>query len=209
MWGGNHIIRKDRVGRIERLLPEHVEAGAGDPPVFERGQKGVVVQHRAARHVDDERAGLHAGELGGADQAARFVVQGGRDNDKIGLAQHLVQVVEPAVKINPDGVFFGRAFGAAFGDGQDFVHFKAGQTAGNLAADAAIADDRGGTALEGAAHGRTELFLGDALLSPGVVTGQGEHEKQTQFGHRFGIPGARAGHIGDVHPGLGGGRNID
>ncbi len=209
MRGGNDIIRKDRIGRIERFLPEHVEAGAGDPLVFERGQKGVVVQDRTACDIDDERAGLHAGELGGADQAARLVVQRGRDNDKIGLAQHLVQVVEPAVKINPDGVLFGRAFGPAFGNGQDFVHFKTGQTAGNLTADAAIPDDRGGTALEGAAHGRTELFLGDALLSPGVVAGQGEHEKQTEFGHRFGIPGARAGYIGDVYPGLGGGRNID
>ena len=53
---------EERVVGRQRLGREDVERRAGDPPGLERLEERRLVHHRPARHVDEERRGLHPGE---------------------------------------------------------------------------------------------------------------------------------------------------
>src|SRR5439155_26926788 len=128
--GGEHVVRENRVGGIERFVPKNVETGAGDAAFFQRCQQGIVVEHRATGDVNDKGGGFHAGKLGLSEQTAGLVIERRRDDDKVRLTQHLVQGVRPAVEIDRHVSRFGAA--ARYGKN---LHGEAGEPPRDLLAD--------------------------------------------------------------------------
>ncbi|HTU74018.1 MAG TPA: hypothetical protein VMG38_10925 [Trebonia sp.] len=66
---------------VDRLLPGHVQAGAGQVTAAERGEQRVVVDHRAAAHIHQVAARVHRGQRSRPDEAARLVGQRHRHDE--------------------------------------------------------------------------------------------------------------------------------
>ena len=59
----NHIVEfEDGIVGVRRLLLEHVEPGAGDPPLLKRLRQRFLVDDRASSGVDEIGGRLHQGE---------------------------------------------------------------------------------------------------------------------------------------------------
>ena len=71
------MVRRQRLGR------EHVERRAADAAVAQRRDQRLVVDHRAARHVDDQRARLHQADAPRVDQTACFRGQRAAEHDDV------------------------------------------------------------------------------------------------------------------------------
>ena len=88
------MVRRQRLGVV------HVEAGARDRPVPQRGDQGGLVHDRPARRVDQDRGRAHPRQLGRPDQAARAVAEPHMDRHHVGAAEQLV-AVRPARRPAP------------------------------------------------------------------------------------------------------------
>lgn len=97
--GKGHVRRHDGVGGVQqgmvngqgRLDFEHVNARAAQPAFVQCGGQSGGIHHRAAGGVEQQRAGLHAGDGFGADEAAGGVVQRAVQAEDVRLRQHLCQ----------------------------------------------------------------------------------------------------------------------
>src|SRR5712691_5730009 len=86
------VEREQRIVRRDRLRLEDVERRAGDPALLQRRGEGGLVDDRASRDVDQERARLHQREPLPVDQAAGGVGERARDADEVRLAQQLLEL---------------------------------------------------------------------------------------------------------------------
>ena len=86
----HHVVElaEGMIGR-QRLDGEHVDAGAGDLLLLQSLQQRRLVDDRSARGVDDIGRRLHAGEVGGPNQAAGARAQHDMDGDDVGGGQQL------------------------------------------------------------------------------------------------------------------------
>ena len=76
---------------------DHVEPRAGDAPGFERLEQRLLVDDRAARGVDEDRARLHQRELLPVHQVRGLRRQGHVERDHVGFAEErlLVHALDP------------------------------------------------------------------------------------------------------------------
>ena len=61
---------RQQLRRHARLVLEHVEGRAADAAGCERGDQRGGIDHRAAAHVDEQRARPHEGEAARVEQVA-------------------------------------------------------------------------------------------------------------------------------------------
>ena len=90
--GQDHVVhREERVARHRRLLLQHVEAGARDPPFLQRLDERRLVHRRPAPGIDEQRGRLHLPEVLRRHHASG--VGGGRrvHGDDVRALQHLAQ----------------------------------------------------------------------------------------------------------------------
>ena len=81
-------------GCRERLFPEDVEDRAANAAVHEADGEGILIDHCAARDVDDDRIPRQEIEPFGSQDAIRFWSQwGGKDHDIV-LREFAVEVVQ-------------------------------------------------------------------------------------------------------------------
>ena len=80
-----------RVGG-HRFDRQHVECQPRQRAAVERSQRGVDVDDRAARRVDEERSGRHRGEHRRADHSARLLVERHVQRHDVALREDLRQV---------------------------------------------------------------------------------------------------------------------
>jgi hypothetical protein len=78
MRGDQQIVMAPRIGdqrmlRDVRLAVEHVQTGRAEPAAFQARQQRRFVGDRAARGIEEHRAGLHRREHLGRDETARCV----------------------------------------------------------------------------------------------------------------------------------------
>jgi hypothetical protein len=62
-------LRAESRARGRGLLGEHVDGGARDPAGPDRRGQRLVIDRETARQVEQQAAGPHPGQLGGADQS--------------------------------------------------------------------------------------------------------------------------------------------
>src|SRR5256714_13464877 len=77
------VEAEDRVARLERLVVEDVEPGAGDLFRGQRVQQRFTLDQRAAPRVDEERRLLHQRQLLAAEEATRLRRQSQLQGDGI------------------------------------------------------------------------------------------------------------------------------
>ena len=72
MCGNDDHVRQlqDRLRRVGRLLLQHVEAGAGQPPLLQGSGEGGLIHHSAAGGVHQVCRGPHQAQLAGTDEMA-------------------------------------------------------------------------------------------------------------------------------------------
>ena len=88
MGGQRHVLHaRQRMVRLERLGMKNVEPGMADMAAREGVEQGRFIDQRAARGVDQDRAGLDACEPLGVEQAAGLVVQCEMQRDHVGPRQ--------------------------------------------------------------------------------------------------------------------------
>ena len=131
-------------------MPEYIQAGAGNTAFPQGSQQGHIVQHRPTGDVDDKGFRFQTGELGPAHEAARFVIQRGGGNHKIGFSQDGVKPVLGNMGERKAVVRLVRRWSPA-GNGQD-THVKAGQAPGQGPPNAAITNNGDGFTFEGLSH---------------------------------------------------------
>ncbi len=82
----DHIVQlEQRIVERQRLDLEDIEAGAGDPPLAQRGRQRRLVDQLAPADVDEVRRRLHQRQLRRADQAAGRVGQPAVQADEVRL----------------------------------------------------------------------------------------------------------------------------
>ena len=139
---GAEVRRQDDIGHLQkrmvrrrRLLHENVEGGAGQVAGLEGVGQRLFVNDAAAGAVDDAGALAHQGHLAGADQVARLVGERRVDGEEIDLRQQSIEI---------GGGLDADLAGGGGGEERveaEHLHVEAGGAAGDLAADAAEADD--------------------------------------------------------------------
>ena len=198
--GETRVLAEGVVGR-ERFGGKDVQRGGGDLARIERGQEVVFDHDFAAGAIDHADLGFHLGEGAGIEHAVRLVGDRQVDGDEIGIAVNVVEVRDER-----EAERFGALLGEEGVVGQD-VHAEGQGAAGDLAADAAHAEDA-----EGLAHQLDALEL---LAIPfagrhrGVGLGHLARQAQNQGeGKLGGRDGVAAGRIHDHHAALSGGLDI-
>ena len=170
-------VEQGMSGIQRRLGLEHVDARARQVAVVQRVGQGLGIHHRAAGGVDDIGPPLHLGDVLPADEAPGVVVQRAVERDDVRLGQQLIQgdegdkggLVPPHMALiaqhpAPEGM---AQLGGPEADGSD-TH-DAHRLAPELHPHQAV------LGLAGAAAG----------LHLRHVAQQGEHQAQTQLGHRL------------------------
>src|SRR5580704_6525937 len=74
-----------------RLLFEHVQRRAGDPTFRQRLHQGGLIDHRAARGIDEKRGALHEPELSLSHQMARAGGQWAVNGNHVRFAADLLE----------------------------------------------------------------------------------------------------------------------
>ena len=85
----------------QRLLREHVERGAGDRAAVKRLDQSRLVDHAAARNIDQISGWLHRREHLLADDAARLRAQWRQRNQEIEFAGDLDEIVAATMRSKP------------------------------------------------------------------------------------------------------------
>src|SRR5579885_2356717 len=204
------VARAAPVGLLRgRVLPPHVERGAGDGAVAQRCVERVLVHHRAARNVDEIRARLHQREPARVDEPRGLRAERGAQRQRVAQRQHLVEPVERIDALDPG---IGRTLAAVGGED---AAAEGGGAARHLAPDPAVADDAEGRAaqfavrrapLDPACAPRAALAELTGNLEQAVMQGKRGHHHV--FGNR-GLVAERVAHraaarqsgeVEQVHP---------
>ena len=69
-----------------RILPPHIERGATEAPVLQRGVERILINDCRPRDIDQKRARLHQGEAPAVDQPLRLRRQRASDEDRVAQA---------------------------------------------------------------------------------------------------------------------------
>ena len=181
--------RPQRVVGGQRLGIGRIEEGAGDGPALQRRHQRRLVDHVAARDVDQPRRRLHRRQLVGADHRARLAGRWRGEDDPVVLAE----AIAPRVGRQ-------RAVAARPGDAGDRDPER-GEPVADQPADRAIADDQRARAVELDLAGRVLRPLVAVVRADHLVEalGGGEHAHHRIFGDRDRVdPGA----VGQRHPSL-------
>jgi len=83
------------VVRVRRLRVEDVQAGTGNLAFLQDFGQGSLVDHWAARAVDQKGRRLHQSEPPGIDEMPRLLRQRAIDGNEIRLAKDRIQIDEP------------------------------------------------------------------------------------------------------------------
>ena len=121
------------VVRVRRLRVEDVQAGTGNPAFLQDFGQGSLVDHWAARAVDQKGRRLHQSEPPGIDEMPRLLRQRAIDGNEIRLAKDRIQIDEP----DPE---FGSKPRIDVGIVRDEMHVERLGEAENLCSDVADAD---------------------------------------------------------------------
>ena len=172
-------LAQRRVGR-QRLLGEDVERRAREPPGAQRLDERRLVDERAARGVDEQRAGPQQRQPRAVDQAARGVGDGQVEADDVGDLERRLD------RLGVLGAELGHALGRDVRVVGDRAHAERARPRRHEPADAAEAEQR--QRLVG------ELDAGEALALPGAlaqralggadVAGQREQQRERVLGGR-------------------------
>ena len=157
-------------------------------PPPERFDERCLGDDRATRRVDEQRAGLHALELGTGDEPGGFGVQPAVDRNDVRLLEQPVEGNPPRSRLR------GPLVGEGLARGQD-VHVESPSNAGHLGADASQADYAQGPPLQQHAHRRRPGAFAHALGHLRDLSCQRQQQREGQF-HRGGA-GIVGGHRHD------------
>ena len=150
MRGDEHIRQlPERAVGGKRLGGENIQGGAGDLALAQHGDQCCVIHHPAARDIHQAGGGLEGAQGLGVQQAARGVGQRDGDHHEIAIFEHRAQRLGGIQAVDQVAAGVAQPFEDVAGvfrvhqvalDGQD-GGAKGLQQAGDLAANAAIADD--------------------------------------------------------------------
>src|SRR5689334_9168966 len=84
----------ERARRRQWLAAKDVEHRAAQATIAEAFDEGVVVQHRSARHVDDDRRPRQQVETRRGEQSSRLVGEWRGENDDIVRRELVIELVE-------------------------------------------------------------------------------------------------------------------
>ena len=164
-------IAQRRVGR-QRLLGEHVERGAGEPARTQRCDERLLVDERAARGVDEQRAGPQQREPGRVDEAARRIRDRQVEADDVGGLERCIDRLGP---LDPE---LGHALGRHVRVVGHDVHAERPRTRGHEPADAPEAEQRERLAVE--LDARVALALPLAVAQRALGRANVARERQQQ-----------------------------
>ena len=167
---GNIFHLRQRVIRLQRLGVENVEPDVADVPALERLDQRRLVDQRAARGIDQDRARLHARDALGAQESAGRVIEHQVEGDHIGVRQQCVELAE-------------RHASAARPVPTDHVHADTLADARHLAPDTAEPDHAQRLAVELHAFLRRPHARAHLAVHAGHVTRGGEHQCNRMLGH--------------------------
>src|SRR5712691_10917283 len=117
------------------ILPPDIERRAADCAVAQRGIDRILVDHLAARDVDEERCRLHQREAACIDQPGGLGAERGAQRHGVAFGQHAVELGQ-----REDALDAGLRLARAAVRGED-AHAKRRRTPRHLPPDPAIADD--------------------------------------------------------------------
>ena len=188
-----------------RLVHHHVEAGAGDALGDERLVQGDLVHDRPPARVHQHRGRLHHGQLPLGDHVLGL---GGQRHVQRHHVGHLEQLVE---QHEADSQRVLLVLGQPHDVVVDDLDVEAVQPARDLLADVAEPDDAHRLALE-----LVEAHLGEVadpppalhavLVLPGQLLQRGQDQHDGVLGDRDRVGAAV---VGDRHPGLAGGLQVE
>ena len=177
---------QQRISGRRRFLARHVQAGATDAPAGQCPDQRILVDQRAARHIDEIGAGLHLGEFGRAHGRAAVRVRGQVQRYEVGLLQGVAKVGDMTVSGGLDRV--ARDVGIGDHDG----HVERGAAPRHLAADAAEPDDEHGLAPQFGQYAGVACVVPAGAGQPvhhHQLPGNRDHHPQGELrhGHRVGL----------------------
>ena len=123
------LVHRQQRGRHMGFVREHVQPGASDAPVRQRGDQRVFVDHAAPADIDDHALWPERVQHGGIDKAGGFRPAGCRDDQHVALPREIDRIGDIAI---------GRVLRLAAIMIEDFARLPF-QPPGNGAADAAQA----------------------------------------------------------------------
>jgi len=201
--GDDVVHRQERVVGRDGLLLPHVERGAGQALFLERTGEGLLVHHRAARGVDQDRGRLHAAEERLADEVARLGIQQRVNGNVIrALGERLERYA-----LDAEG---GEARRRHVGVAGDDLRLEGGHPSREGAADVAQADDadrlpvqRAGTL---ARHRPAPRARVDLAVERDDLAVPGQEQREGVVGD---LAHPDVGNVHDDHAQLGGGGHVD
>ena len=201
-----HVVEFQQLGVHRRLVFEHVQPGAGDLALAQLAHQGVLVDHLAARGVDD--IGMRRQQI---EPARRQQVEGGRrmravHRDDVHAGQHLVEAFPVGrLQLLLDAFVYPLAVVVVDREA------KGAGAPGDSLADTAHADDAEPLAPDALAQhpgGRPalELAFAQGLRAFHQAARHGEDQGH---GHVGGVFGQHAGGVGDGDAAPSGGGQVD
>ena len=187
------VQRQQRVIESDGFRRSYIQRRAGNLPVAQGAIERRRVNHRAARHIDENGRGLHHGQFGGADQMVGCRRQRHAQYHKVGLRQ---QFRERGVADAIPG--FGFRFPGA-GMVED-VQIKPAPAPGDFQADLPQADDAQGGFVDILPQpvGGVKLYLPSAGAYPALTfrsaPGRAQQQRKGQVGGGFRQHARRVAH---------------
>jgi hypothetical protein len=185
--GGEDDVVHRAEGRVgtERFFFEDIEGGTGDAAGLEGLDEGLFLHDGAAGGVDEHGSGFHAGELGGAEQAAGVGCERTVHENVVGFGEEVVEGDEFDAEL-------GSALRLGVGiEGEEAAHVEDPQEADSFRRDVAKADGAN-DAIAGFAAEGLGAFYPLALTDEPVLlekpVGECEDEKEDGFGNRADDP---------------------
>ncbi len=167
-----HIVELgQRMIGLQRLAVEDVEAGMADMATLQRLDHRRLIDQRAARGVDQDRAGLHPRDARLVEKAAGLVVEHKIERDDVGLLQKRIKLDHWHAHIGSRRAIPG-----------DHVEAHALGDARHLGADAAQSDDAERLAEHLHAFERLPGAGADVAIHAGEVAARRHHQRDGLFG---------------------------
>ncbi|MNC22481.1 hypothetical protein D3C75_704830 [compost metagenome] len=185
---------QQRLVEGDRLVAQHIERSASNLPGLQGVDQVGLVDHGAARSVDQHGVMLHPGQLLATDQVPGLCGQRAVDRDHIAAAQQLLQRQVALTLV------------VAIAIEEVDVHLQAASQLRQSLGDRTMADDAEHLAANVADRvvetGTAPRPLASAhvhqqLVITADVAQQRENHRQRMFGHRMGTV---AGHVTDMNP---------
>ena len=173
----DHIGQLQQLRRRVGLALEHVEGGVAEAALGQCLDEGGLVDHAAARDIDERAVRAERVDHGGRDEVARFRPALTRDHEIVAAPRQLDGIGDVVV---------GR-IGLAAGPAIDHAHAQRGATIGDGAADAAEPEHPHGLAADAAPERDRALARPGALAHVAIgeqhLARGREHQADGEVGH--------------------------